>query len=131
MENSFASIVSNSAIDLSLKSAPAFSMSKPYVSRSTPAISANSCAASTSSFVHVGDFNNNESEIIADSRRPAISFGTSIPFSLYILLRIVAVQPTGSARKYNGSFRSEEHTSELQSRGHLVCRLLLEKKKTS
>src|SRR5215510_7399889 len=28
-----------------------------------------------------------------------------------------------------GSVRSEEHTSELQSRGHLVCRLLLEKKK--
>src|SRR5690625_6726645 len=28
-------------------------------------------------------------------------------------------------------YRSEEHTSELQSRGHLVCRLLLEKKKTS
>src|SRR5690625_6100357 len=29
--------------------------------------------------------------------------------------------------RYQG--RSEEHTSELQSRGHLVCRLLLEKKK--
>src|SRR5690625_6712044 len=28
-----------------------------------------------------------------------------------------------------GYIRSEEHTSELQSRGHLVCRLLLEKKK--
>src|SRR5690625_5963237 len=28
-----------------------------------------------------------------------------------------------------GQDRSEEHTSELQSRGHLVCRLLLEKKK--
>src|SRR2546429_7352396 len=28
------------------------------------------------------------------------------------------------------SARSEEHTSELQSRLHLVCRLLLEKKKT-
>src|SRR3989442_8610620 len=28
------------------------------------------------------------------------------------------------------SNRSEEHTSELQSRPHLVCRLLLEKKKT-
>src|SRR5215510_4730252 len=28
-----------------------------------------------------------------------------------------------------GRGRSEEHTSELQSRGHLVCRLLLEKKK--
>src|SRR5437870_9183892 len=30
-----------------------------------------------------------------------------------------------------GGPRSEEHTSELQSRGHLVCRLLLEKKKNS
>src|SRR5690625_6002718 len=31
---------------------------------------------------------------------------------------------------YSDSYiRSEEHTSELQSRGHLVCRLLLEKKK--
>src|SRR5437870_13851169 len=29
----------------------------------------------------------------------------------------------------NEKGRSEEHTSELQSRGHLVCRLLLEKKK--
>src|SRR5207253_8006886 len=33
-------------------------------------------------------------------------------------------------REYPPSLeRSEEHTSELQSRGHLVCRLLLEKKK--
>src|SRR2546429_2443805 len=31
---------------------------------------------------------------------------------------------------YYGKNRSEEHTSELQSRLHLVCRLLLEKKKT-
>src|SRR5207253_8247853 len=30
---------------------------------------------------------------------------------------------------YAGLYRSEEHTSELQSRGQLVCRLLLEKKK--
>src|SRR3712207_8426161 len=30
---------------------------------------------------------------------------------------------------YNFSIRSEEHTSELQSRQYLVCRLLLEKKK--
>src|SRR5690625_492411 len=30
---------------------------------------------------------------------------------------------------YSYVLRSEEHTSELQSRGHLVCRLLLEKKK--
>src|SRR5690625_7840780 len=32
-------------------------------------------------------------------------------------------------RKSLTPLRSEEHTSELQSRGHLVCRLLLEKKK--
>src|SRR3712207_8810340 len=31
----------------------------------------------------------------------------------------------------NGQLRSEEHTSELQSRQYLVCRLLLEKKKTA
>src|SRR3712207_7394864 len=32
--------------------------------------------------------------------------------------------------RFFGSLRSEEHTSELQSRQYLVCRLLLEKKKT-
>src|SRR5439155_19349244 len=32
-------------------------------------------------------------------------------------------------QRRHGVARSEEHTSELQSRGHLVCRLLLEKKK--
>src|SRR5256884_869008 len=34
-----------------------------------------------------------------------------------------------TARTYAQFARSEEHTSELQSRLHLVCRLLLEKKK--
>src|SRR5438067_10388985 len=34
-----------------------------------------------------------------------------------------------SRRRSNGRSRSEEHTSELQSRFDLVCRLLLEKKK--
>src|SRR5690554_7760699 len=33
------------------------------------------------------------------------------------------------AKEINNQIRSEEHTSELQSRPHLVCRLLLEKKK--
>src|SRR2546422_7455203 len=36
-----------------------------------------------------------------------------------------------SALRKPGTGRSEEHTSELQSRLHLVCRLLLEKKKKS
>src|SRR5687768_18073141 len=37
--------------------------------------------------------------------------------------------PISSGSSGAGSARSEEHTSELQSRLHLVCRLLLEKKK--
>src|SRR5437870_10313137 len=41
--------------------------------------------------------------------------------------RMRASRPAESGSE--GSGRSEEHTSELQSRGHLVCRLLLEKKK--
>src|SRR3990170_8285132 len=41
-----------------------------------------------------------------------------------------APDPSGSARSRACSIsRSEEHTSELQSPDHLVCRLLLEKKK--
>src|SRR2546422_1147974 len=39
-----------------------------------------------------------------------------------------AGRPQSAAELY-ASLRSEEHTSELQSRLHLVCRLLLEKKK--
>src|SRR5690625_6489352 len=38
-------------------------------------------------------------------------------------------QPGLDHERITPSARSEEHTSELQSRGHLVCRLLLEKKK--
>src|SRR5689334_24797151 len=37
----------------------------------------------------------------------------------------------GHARHSRGARRSEEHTSELQSQFHLVCRLLLEKKKNN
>src|SRR2546429_5984839 len=44
-----------------------------------------------------------------------------VPAGLIYLLPTLSPRPTRS--------RSEEHTSELQSRLHLVCRLLLEKKK--
>src|SRR5436309_9224595 len=40
-----------------------------------------------------------------------------------------AKAPGGSCRTWSSGWRSEEHTSELQSRENLVCRLLLEKKK--
>src|SRR3712207_7177952 len=40
-----------------------------------------------------------------------------------------AARPSGSTATRTRLARSEEHTSELQSRQYLVCRLLLEKKK--
>src|SRR2546422_7841939 len=50
-------------------------------------------------------------------------FGTPVAID-----RDVVAEPPTNASIVNE--RSEEHTSELQSRLHLVCRLLLEKKKT-
>src|SRR5689334_25249281 len=48
----------------------------------------------------------------------------------FLALTIAHPAPLGyPADPTNASFRSEEHTSELQSQFHLVCRLLLEKKK--
>src|SRR2546428_1102968 len=47
---------------------------------------------------------------------------------------LAAADDTAAPRRHvtvGGDGRSEEHTSELQSRSDLVCRLLLEKKKTS
>src|SRR5258708_15071109 len=45
-------------------------------------------------------------------------------------VRISPAKVTVCARSGSYKFRSEEHTSELQSPDHLVCRLLLEKKKS-
>src|SRR5690625_5532724 len=48
----------------------------------------------------------------------------------HCLTRSVPISGCKSTEAYRSPpSRSEEHTSELQSRGHLVCRLLLEKKK--
>src|SRR5690625_6688989 len=66
------------------------------------------------------------------------SLMTALPFSVILLLMCVALVKALSLdravlREHDRirrlQMRSEEHTSELQSRGHLVCRLLLEKKK--
>src|SRR5437870_5929145 len=51
------------------------------------------------------------------------------PLNLYFRRSYETWLGRGLAPYSAGSARSEEHTSELQSRGHLVCRLLLEKKK--
>src|SRR2546429_2536099 len=72
-------------------------------------------------------------------RRPPRS--TLFPYTTLFRSRVLgAAKPNGLPAKgsmrlrltgvcLSGNRRSEEHTSELQSRLHLVCRLLLEKKK--
>src|SRR5690625_6088929 len=54
--------------------------------------------------------------------------GKTAAFALPILQNLASKKPL---KKEKRQIRSEEHTSELQSRGHLVCRLLLEKKKNT
>src|SRR4030042_1486412 len=67
-------------------------------------------------------------------RRPPRS--TLFPYTTLFrsvgFMTMAASRPTMSSRSWTTAFhRSEEHTSELQSRLHLVCRLLLEKKNES
>src|SRR5439155_18755624 len=96
---------------------------------------------------------NNSAAAIATTVRRAITgplwgvFGLTVsssgpPLAFVSFAVLIAVDPLVVVRARPASFvawgfrsatndagRSEEHTSELQSRGHLVCRLLLEKKK--
>src|SRR3712207_7124580 len=59
-------------------------------------------------------------------RRPDLAAGDGAAMG-----RAVPASAVGDRRPRLRSVRSEEHTSELQSRQYLVCRLLLEKKSTS
>src|SRR5439155_7455923 len=65
--------------------------------------------------------------------RPSACFRliATLRFPRFTALKLGLSAPTapGICRVESPAGRSEEHTSELQSRGHLVCRLLLEKKK--
>src|SRR5687768_17890335 len=66
-------------------------------------------------------------------------FRTSVAVNESPVCRMLQSTATVTGRKESArqvpraesELRSEEHTSELQSRLHLVCRLLLEKKKTN
>src|SRR5215510_15621248 len=60
-------------------------------------------------------------------RRPPRS--TLFPYTTLFRSPWPTPWPSSASRRAGWPWRSEEHTSELQSRGHLVCRLLLEKKK--
>src|SRR3989442_6807678 len=55
--------------------------------------------------------------------------GTFIARLITGSVSIIPVPDSTTLARYTRQVRSEEHTSELQSRPHLVCRLLLEKKK--
>src|SRR5438445_5769634 len=46
-----------------------------------------------------------------------------------VFIKVSIFPPPSSVKRTLAGIRSEEHTSELQSRQYLVCRLLLEKKK--
>src|SRR3712207_7761393 len=76
--------------------------------------------------------------------RPFVLAGPALAFKLYADNAFAKVEaldfglvvgggiesgPLGVEGRYTLGLRSEEHTSELQSRQYLVCRLLLEKKK--
>src|SRR5215216_6395148 len=68
----------------------------------------------------------------SSAARPASASASSLRPSMarkseYQWCAVAYEGSSSMARRYS---RSEEHTSELQSPDHLVCRLLLEKKKT-
>src|SRR5690606_39837124 len=66
-------------------------------------------------------------------RRVGLQWAAGLPGDRRALMRSFIKDAAAVAavrqRAINGHDRSEEHTSELQSRENLVCRLLLEKKK--
>src|SRR5690625_5665489 len=77
----------------------------------------------------VGGLLTNSLALLADAGHmlsDAAALGLA-PFAIWFARRPPTPQHTYGY--YRAEIRSEEHTSELQSRGHLVCRLLLEKKK--
>src|SRR5690625_5973194 len=72
--------------------------------------------------------------ILKDSTEIACDLIFSNADSAETVLKLLPAEAVPPVERYRqrstepSSSRSEEHTSELQSRGHLVCRLLLEKK---
>src|SRR5439155_24633259 len=59
-----------------------------------------------------------------------LSLHDALPISICtIAVKVFSASSSLPCASCAWAMRSEEHTSELQSRGHLVCRLLLEKKK--
>src|SRR5690625_5709640 len=66
---------------------------------------------------------------IPSQKPPLEDFLTFHGVAAHREISIVYDWTTAETESVMKKLRSEEHTSELQSRGHLVCRILLEKKK--
>src|SRR5690606_40421410 len=69
---------------------------------------------------------------IAAIRRECVEAKEALSSDTEVSIPVLTPAAQGSVRMHRSEFeaaRSEEHTSELQSRENLVCRLLLEKKK--
>src|SRR5690554_7378276 len=62
---------------------------------------------------------------------PAPQVAAAVALAADLTAQAASTTPTPSPEVAKIRLRSEEHTSELQSRPHLVCRLLLEKKNAS
>src|SRR5437870_7433388 len=71
----------------------------------------------------------NRARIVAAPMTLLIPGAGPPPTRIARVFRSVIALPSHEGLGIRRRERSEEHTSELQSRGHLVCRLLLEKKK--
>src|SRR5258708_29825190 len=69
-------------------------------------------------------------EIYTLSLHDALPISVSLPLHTKRCRSYLPIPVSGTVQP-NSNPRSEEHTSELQSPDHLVCRLLLEKKKTT
>src|SRR5690625_6557661 len=84
------------------------------------------------SSAHLVPHRNTTTERLSMRRRQLLTLSVLAPFALVACDGRQSEVSGGQAAAPNFTYspeRSEEHTSELQSRGHLVCRLLLEKKK--
>src|SRR2546421_6577568 len=62
-------------------------------------------------------------------RAPILPNGETIEIPMFMRFSCVLLKKPQDGERDWVKWRSEEHTSELQSRSDLVCRLLLEKKK--
>src|SRR5690625_5425776 len=106
-------------------------MSGPPPGRGGVGAPPSSCAAKPLASVGIGAPPVPQAEAAAE-RRSRGSPPASVKRIIWAVLGYTELTtmsgPSRVTGRTEGPARSEEHTSELQSRGHLVCRLLLEKK---